>query len=147
MADEAEVKEKKPLSTMKIVILVVVLASIISGGAVGLTVFLLANDSQQPAASAKAKDADTDGEEGEAVEAVEGPQIYHSLDPKFVVSFSDQSNTRFMQFTVQIMTRDENVISQIKEHNPAIRSNLLLLFYNKTSDLMSPREGKEQLLL
>ncbi len=147
MADEAEVKEKKPLSTMKIVILVVVLASIISGGAVGLTVFLLANDSQQPAASAKAKDADTDGEEGEEVEAVEGPQIYHSLDPKFVVSFSDQSNTRFMQFTVQIMTRDENVISQIQEHNPAIRSNLLLLFYNKTSDSMSSREGKEQLLL
>jgi flagellar FliL protein len=150
MADEAEVKEKKPLSTMKIVILAVVLASIISGGAVGLTMFLLAYDSQQPAASAKVKDADTDdeeGEEGEEDEAVEGPQIYHSLDPKFVVSFSDQSNTRFMQFTVQIMTRDENVISQIQEHNPAIRSNLLLLFYNKTSDLMSSREGKEQLLL
>jgi flagellar FliL protein len=147
MADEAEVKEKKPLSTMKIVILAVVLASIISGGAVGLTMFLLASDSQQSAASAKAKDADTDDEEGEEGEAVEGPQIYHSLDPKFVVSFSDQSNKRFMQFTVQIMTRDENVISQIKEHNPAIRSNLLLLFYNKTSDLMSSREGKEQLLL
>jgi flagellar FliL protein len=150
MADEAEVKEKKPLSTMKIVILAVVLASIISGGGVGLTMFLLADDSQQSAVSAKAKDADTDDEEGEEGgedEAVKGPQIYHSLDPKFVVSFSDQSNTRFMQFTVQIMTRDENVISQITEHNPAIRSNLLLLFYNKTSDLMSSREGKEQLLL
>ena len=86
MADEAEVKEKKPLSTMKIVILAVVLASIISGGVVGLTMFLLANDSQQPAASAKAKDADTDDEEGEEDEAVEGPPIYHRLDPKFVVS-------------------------------------------------------------
>jgi flagellar FliL protein len=150
MADEAEVKEKKPQSTMKIVILAVVLASIISGGAVGLTMFLLAYDSQQPAASAKAKDADTEDEEEEEEEedeVVEGPQIYHSLDPKFVVSFSDQSNKRFMQFTVQIMTRDENVISQIREHNPAIRSNLLLLFNNKTSDLMGSREGKEQLLL
>ena len=150
MADEAEVKEKKPLSTMKIVILAVVLASIISGGAVGLTLFLLVDDSQQPAASAKANDADTDDEEGEEDEedeAVEGPPIYHRLDPKFVVSFLDQSNARFMQFTLQIMTRDKNVISQIKEHNPAIRSNLLLLFNNKTPDLMSSREGKEQLLL
>ena len=150
MADEAEVKEKKPLSTMKIVILAVVLASIISGGAVGLTMFLLADDSQQPAASAKVKDADTDDEEGEEDEedeAVEGPPIYHRLDPKFVVSFLDQRTARFMQFTVQIMTRDKNVISQIKEHNPAIRSNLLLLFNNKTPDLMSSREGKEQLLL
>ncbi len=156
MADEAEVKEKKPLSTMKIVILAVVLASIISGGVVGLTMFLLADYSQQPAASAKAKDADTDDEEGEEGEegeedeedeAVEGPPIYHRLDPKFVVSFRDQRNARFMQFTVQIMTRDKNVISQIKEHNPAIRSNLLLLFDNKNSDLMSSREGKVQLLL
>ena len=147
MADEAEVKEKKPQSTMKIVILAVVLASIISGAVVGLTMFLLADYSQQPAASAKAKDADTDDEEGEEEEAVKGPPIYHPLDPKFVVSFRDQSSARFMQFTVQIMTRDENVISQIKEHNPAIRSNLLLLFDNKTSDLMSSREGKEQLLL
>ena len=156
MADEAEVKEKekekekKPLSTMKIIILAVVLASIISGGAVGLTMFLLADDSQQPAASAKANDADTDDEEDEEDEedeAVEGPPIYHRLDPKFVVSFGDQSNARFMQFTVQIMTRDKNVISQIKEHDPVIRSNLLLLFYNKTSDLMSSGEGKEQLLL
>ena len=151
MADEAEVKEKKPLSTMKIVILAVVLASIISGGAVGLTMFLLAYDSQQSAASAKAKDADTDDDEDEEdeadEEAVEGPPIYHRMDPKFVVSFRDQRNARFMQFTMQIMTRDENVISQIEEHNPAIRSNLLLLLDSKTSDLMSSREGKEQLLL
>ena len=144
MADEAEVKEKKPVSTMKIVILAVVLASIISGGAVGLTLFLLVDDSQQPAASAKAEEADTDDEEGEAVK---DPPIYHPLDPKFVVSFRDQRKARFMQFTVQIMSRDKNVISQIKEHNPAIRSNLLLLFDSKTSDLMSSREGKEQLLL
>ena len=143
MADEAEVKEKKPLSTMKIVILVIVLASIISGGAVGVTIFLLAPDSQQLAADANAEDADT---EGEAAEAVKDPPIYHGLDPKFVVSFRDQQKARFMQFTVQIMSRDKNVIDLIKEHNPAIRSNLLLLFDNKTSDLMSSREGKEQLL-
>ncbi|MBT8434518.1 MAG: flagellar basal body-associated FliL family protein [Gammaproteobacteria bacterium] len=152
MADEAEnekaeVKQKKSLSTMTIVILAVVLASMISGGVVGLTIFLLADDSQQPAASANANDAGTDEEEdGAGEEEDKGPPIYHRLDPKFVVTFRDQRNARFMQFTVQIMTRDENVISQIKEHNPAIRSNLLLLFNNKTSELMSSREGKEQLL-
>ena len=141
MADEAEVKEKEPLSTMKIVILVVVLASIISGAAVGLTIFLLAPNSQQQAADAEDADA-----EGEADAAVKDPPIYHALDPKFVVSFRDQSKARFMQFTVQIMARDKNIIDLIKEHNPAIRSSLLLLFDSKTSDLMSSREGKEQLL-
>ena len=144
MADEDEVKEKKPLSTMKIVILVVVLTSIISGAAVGVTIFLLAPNSQQQAADAE--DADAEGEAGEADAAVKDPPIYHALDPKFVVSFRDQSKARFMQFTVQIMARDKNIIDLIKEHNPAIRSSLLLLFDSKTSDLMSSREGKEQLL-
>lgn len=145
MADEAENKDRKSMSTLKIVMLTVALASIMSGGVVGLTMFLLADDSQQAAASAEAENADTGDQAGEA-EGDQDPPIYHRLDPKFVVSFQDQRNARFMQFTVQIMTRDQNVVDQIREHNPAIRSNLLLLFNNKTSDVMSSREGKEQLL-
>lgn len=149
MADEAEGKQKKPLSTMKIVILMVVLASTMSGGAVGLTMFLLADESQKSAAGAGEDGAGPNDGEGEADEgqaADKGPPIYHRLDPKFVVSFQDQRNARFMQFTVQVMTRDQDVVNLIREHDPAIRSNLLLLFNNKTSDVMSTREGKEQLL-
>ena len=151
MADEAdkdEVKEKKAPSTMKIVLIAVILASLLSGGIVGVTMLLLGDDSSEEVAQAETEEAD-EGEEGEEDEEAdnEGPALYHRMDPKFIVSFRDQRIARFMQFSIQIMTRDKKVIEQIKEHNPAIRSSLLLLFDNQTAEQMKTREGKEQLLL
>ena len=126
-------------STMKIVIIAVVLSILLSGGIAGGVVFLLGgNDEKQQAAAA-------DGEAAEA--ASKKPPIYHSMDPKFVVSFRDQKKARFMQFSFEIMTRDRDVIDGIKEHSPAVRSNLLMLIDNQTSEKMTTREGKEQLLV
>lgn len=128
-------------STMKIVIVAVVLSIVLSGGIAGGVVFMLGgNDKQQ---------ASGDGESGdESTEKVAAePPIYHSMDPKFVVSFRDQKQARFMQFSLEVMARDRDVIEGIKEHSPAIRSNLLLLVDNQTSEKMSTREGKEQLLV
>ena len=45
------------------------------------------------------------------------------------------------------MARDRDVIQDIKQHSPAVRSNLLLLIDNQDSVKMSTREGKEQLLV
>lgn len=126
-------------STMKIVIIAVVLSVVLGGGIAGGVVLLLGGDDKaQQAATA----------EGEAAAAAANdPPIYHSMDPKFVVSFRDQKKARFMQFSFEIMTRDRDVIDGIKEHSPAVRSNLLLLIDNQTSEKMTTREGKEQLLV
>ena len=64
-----------------------------------------------------------------------------------MVSFRDQKKARFMQFSLEVMARDREVINTIKEHNPAIRSNLLMLVDNQSSEEMNTREGKEQLLV
>ena len=155
-AEDAEVKKKKKPSMTVIIIIVVILASLLSGGMVGLTMYLLSDDDTgQVASPAKAADEDeADDEEvaeepeeaEEEVVANEGPAQYHRLDPKFVVSFRDQRTARFMQFTIQIMTRDKDVIKQIQEHNPAVRSSLLLLFDSQTAEAMNTREGKVALL-
>lgn len=147
--DEAEDKEeKKGLSTVKIVVLAVVFASLVSGGMVGLSMYLMGgNDSKQV--------APTEGEEGEGEDESEDeeaeedlkPAQYHPMDPKFVVSFSDQRVARFMQFTLKIMTRDDEVIKQIDTHKPAIRSSLLLLLDSQQAEVMKTREGKEALLI
>ena len=152
---DGEGKTKKTASTMKIVIIAVILASVLSGGIVGLTLFLMGGDDSATAAKTEQTEAeedetdegDEDAEEGDEGGVAEGPPIYHRMDPKFVVSFSDQRMARFMQFSIQIMTRDKDVVAQIKEHNPAIRSNLLLLFDTQTAEVMSTREGKESLLV
>ena len=124
---------------MKIVIIAVVLSIVLSGGiAGGMMFFLGGNDSEQQASE--------DGDDEEVVEPAE-PPIYHSMDPKFVVSFRDKKKARFMQFSVEVMSRDNDVIKSIKQHNPAVRSNLLLLIDNQESEKMSTREGKEQFLV
>ena len=142
MAEESEDQDssnKGGSSTMKIVIIAVVLSIVLSGGiAGGMMFFLGGNDSEQQASE--------DGDDEEVVEPAE-PPIYHSMDPKFVVSFRDKKKARFMQFSVEVMSRDNDVIKSIKQHNPAVRSNLLLLIDNQESEKMSTREGKEQFLV
>ena len=73
------------------------------------------------------------------------PQIYHPLEPAFVVNFNDDSDVRFLQVTLQIATRDPAVIEQVKEHAPAIRNNLVMLFSNQDPAVLNTREGKETL--
>ena len=142
MAEKAENEEgnkKGGNSTMKIVIVAVVLSIVLSGGIAGGMIMILGGDD---------KEAVTEGEEEEEVDSAKSePPIYHSMDPKFVVSFSDQKKARFMQFSLEVMARDRDVIEGIKQHSPAIRSNLLLLIDNQNSEKMSTREGKEQLLV
>lgn len=142
MADNEESKKQSGNSTMKIVIVAVVLSIVLSGGIAGGVVFFLAGDDSEQQANAEGEVSDASGE-NKSTE----PPIYHSMDPKFVVSFGDQKQARFMQFSLEVMARNQDVINDIREHNPAIRSNLLLLVDNQESEKMSSREGKEQLLV
>lgn len=142
-----EGKPKKGLSTVKIVLLSVILSSFVGGGLVGLTVYLLSDNDSSQVTAAKDVEQDDDAAEEEVEDKKnDGPVQYHQMDPKFVVSFSDKSVARFMQFSLQVMTRDDEVIEQLKLHNPAIRSNLVLLFNNQDASVMNTRDGKEALL-
>jgi len=131
-------------STLKIIIITVVIALIVVGGGIGATVYLVGQ--QLSAATGSAP-----GQEGEEEEVEEEPEIkeepvYLSLDPAFVTSFNDQTNARFMQFSVQIMARDKEIITMTEKYLPAIRSRLLLLFSSQQYETLITREGKQQLL-
>ena len=52
---------------------------------------------------------------------------------------------RFLQVTVEVMTRDPATAELIKKNDPMIRNDLLMLFGNQTYETISTREGKEQL--
>ena len=87
-------------------------------------------------------------EEGEepAVEA-KGPAIYQSLHPPLVVNFKDSAgDSHFMQITMEVMSRDQNVINAVRDHTPVIRNSLILLFSGAVYDEVTTREGKEQML-
>jgi flagellar protein FliL len=73
------------------------------------------------------------------------PAQYIALDPPFVVNFDAGSSARFLQITVQLMTRELEMVEFLKQHDPVIRNDLLLLLGNVKYEEVQTREGKEAL--
>jgi len=78
-------------------------------------------------------------------EVVVVPPIYVNLDPPFVVNFEAEAAVRFLQVTVSVMTRDPHIQELLKNNDPRIRNDLLMLLSNQKYDTISTREGKEKL--
>ena len=144
MAEEEEKEEAAPAKSgkMKIIIIAVLATLLLGGGLVGGTLYFVNGTGDESKADAEKSE---DGEEVAEEIPLEPPQ-YHSMDPKFVVSFRDQRSARFMQFSIEVMARNKDIIKQLDEHFPAVRSSLLMLFDNQSYDMMSTREGKQKLL-
>ena len=73
------------------------------------------------------------------------PPLYVALDPPFVVNFDGEQLVRFLQITVQVMTRDPATVEVLKANDPVVRNDLLLLFANQKYDVVATRPGKEKL--
>ncbi len=95
--------------------------------------------------SAFAGKKDAEHQDEKAAEPVKLPAQFVELDPPFVVNFEPGSNARFLQITVQLMTRELHMVEFLERNKPIIRNDLLLLFGNKRVDEVSSQEGKEAL--
>jgi flagellar protein FliL len=73
------------------------------------------------------------------------PPLYLALDPPFVVNFESEQLVRFLQITVQLMSRDPATIELLKSNDPVIRNDLLMLFANQKYTVLATRDGKEAL--
>ena len=73
------------------------------------------------------------------------PPLYVALDPPFVVNFDGDQVVRFLQITVQVMTRDPATVEVMKANDPVVRNDLLMLFGNQKYEAVSQRAGKEKL--
>ncbi len=147
-SEEGEQKKGKS-STVKIIIIAILATVLIGGSLVGATLYFTGAFDPESSTDKKEKsEDDVEGDEEEEVveEEPKGPPIYQTMDPKFVVSFRDQRAARFMQFSLQVMARENDVIKQIKEHMPAIRSSLIMLFDVQNQTTMATSEGKQELL-
>lgn len=126
--------EESPKKSNLLLIIVLIVVLLAGGG--GAAFYFL---KPAPAPEAKA------GKEGAKEAAHKGPALYVSLDPPFVVNFQSSQAARFLQVTVQVMTRDVPMQAFIKENDPVLRNNLLMLFGNQKYETVSTREGKEEL--
>lgn len=100
-------------------------------------------DNADASKDSKKKDAKGKGEKKK--KEPKKPVIYQSLEPPFVVNFQDQTQVRFLQVSIEISSRDTDVVEAVKAHMPVIRSNLILLLSSQSFGDISAREGKENL--
>ncbi|MBS0580731.1 MAG: flagellar basal body-associated FliL family protein [Proteobacteria bacterium] len=80
-----------------------------------------------------------------AAAAAPQPPQYLALDPPFVVNFEAEQMVRFLQVSVQLMSRDAHTIELLKSNDPMVRDQLLMLLGNQNYEVLSTREGKEAL--
>jgi len=157
---DAKSKKKKPWLMIGVI---AVSSILVLSAAIGGTVYFMGRGAHKaPAASAKAKEAkaakDAEADAADATDAADAadagsedkggkpaPANYVSLDPPFVVNFEGDSAARFLQISVEVMSRKLEYAEHIKKHMPVIRNNLVMLFGSQTYDKVNTLKGKEDL--
>ena len=71
--------------------------------------------------------------------------IYVPLDPPFTVNFERGGSARFLQVSVEVLTRETEVETAIGRHMPAIRNSLVFILGGQSADELNTRGGKERL--
>lgn len=141
--DQEEATEqsgKKKSSLMIIIIAVVVL---LAGGGAFFMIGDKSGEGEVVSEEGENKENSEQSESGESSGLAEAH--YFSLDPPFVVNFTGKSRARFLQVSIEGMTRDSTVKEDITKHLPQVRNNLVLLLSGKTHDELNTPEGKSTL--
>jgi len=128
---EAAAEEAAPKRKGKTLLIVMVLAVVLLAGGGAGAWFMLAPHGKQKKAEVKQEPL--------------SPALYVALDPPFVVNFEADQAVRFLQVTVQVMSRDQPTLDLLKANDPVVRNDLLLLFGNQKYATISTSAGKEQL--
>lgn len=150
MAEETEAPEQATSAKSgggmvgKIVNAVGILVLVIAGN---IATLIIVRDFMPDLSSAATPAVVADDEDGDAVleDEPKGPPIYLALDPPLVASIDDGESIRFVQITVEVMSRKESVLNAVVNHTPVIRNNLLMLLGRKTVPELASSDGKEQL--
>jgi flagellar protein FliL len=139
-SDAPQVPQPKSKKLL-VIIVVAVLTSILGGG--GAYWFSTKDDGDTAANEESGKDKSKSNAKAKA--EPKAPAIYVEFEPAFVVNFEARGMTRFLQVAVQVLTRDPVTAEMIKQHDPVIRNDLLMLFGNQAYETISSREGKDKL--
>jgi flagellar protein FliL len=125
-------------------LIVIIVAALVAAGLAGGVVYFMTGSKHESAETSE------DGKSAEGGKSNEKgkpklPAMYVKLDPPFVANFEAKGLMRFLQVSVEIMTRDPATAELVKQHDPMIRNDLLMLFGSQTYESISTLEGKDQL--
>jgi flagellar FliL protein len=76
-------------------------------------------------------------------ESTPAEALYYKLSPSLVTNV--QGRVKYIRCDIQLMTRDQAAVEDLKLHAPAIRHELLLLFSDQQGEALKEPKGKEKL--
>jgi flagellar FliL protein len=82
---------------------------------------------------------------GTPAPAPKAAPIYYKFDPAFVVNFGGEGSARYLQVVVEAMSRNQAVLDALKDNEPAVRNDLVLLFSSQDNATLMSTAGKEKL--
>jgi flagellar FliL protein len=143
--EEAEVA-KPPAKSKKMLIIIVaaVLLLVLAGGGAFLYI------SKQRAAAAAAADEEggdhaTTEQAADSHGAAKSPPVYLPMD-NMVLNLADPGGERVAQVGITLEVRDAAAADSVKAYMPTIRSGVLMLLSQRTSEDLLSAEGKQKLI-
>lgn len=133
MSDKAIEAAVAAPKSKKLVLILVVLALVLAGAAGWLYI------SKQRAAA-----LDGDEEEVASVTKTSEAPTYLPLD-NMVVNLADPGGEKVAQIGITLELSDAHATERVKQYMPAIRSSVLMLVSQRTSEELLQRQGKEKL--
>jgi flagellar FliL protein len=127
---------------LKLIAMIIVGVLLIAGLSIGATWFMLKDKMADPSAMGP------DGTDAEAMaDELEnkGPAVYHAMQPAFIINYTNNGRSRFLQVELSLLTRDPGAIAVLVLHNPLIRNNLLDVFARQDVLQLGSAEGKQKL--
>ena len=144
MAAEQDLKldqtnpEEAPSGGKKKLIIIIVAVVLLIAIAVGATVFLMSGDDS---ASEKAETE----EAAAVVEEVKIPAQYIKMKPRFIVNYNVGTRQRFLQASIEIMTRSQGVVDAVELHNPMLRNEIVRILSDQDFNALRTPEGCQAL--
>lgn len=137
MAEEEKVdggeegEEQQAPSSKKKLIIIIALAVLVLVVAGGATYFLMSDDGSE--------------EVSEEAEIVIAPAIYLDLEPPMLATLSVDGKQRYMQVSLNVMSRDQAALDAVEYHMPFIWSKLNSVYGGADFKMAQTIEGKEAL--
>lgn len=142
--EEAAAPSDKKKSKLPLIIAAAVV--VLGGGGAGAWFAFKPKPAAAAAAGAEAPAADkAKAEAPEKPGAKKGPPSFYKFDPAFVVNFGGEGSARYLQVTVEAMSRDAAVLEELKTDEPAVRNDLVMLFSSQDNATLMSADGKEKL--
>lgn len=131
--ESESVEEEQSGGGKKKLIIIILLVLIVLGGAGAAAFFLLGGDDDEV----------TDEEMVEEVIAEpEIPAQYVKLKPEFVVSFQVGTRQRFVQTSIEVMTRQQSIVDALELHEPMVRNEVIRIISSQEFTELRTGDGR-----